>query len=521
MPAPIAWNRKPLSPNDFAPLPLSAILPRGWLREAVAAERPQSLDGRLAAAYALEDTAGIEAAGREVNALLLRTDTPDHDALRALMRYHGATGDSRVLRYLLGAMKALRAALDQAEPDPWQAADIGDTLHTALWLYNLTGQKALLALCRQLAAGAPDWMSTFHVFPQVKAVKDAPPPGTDAYARVNGAAIAASLKTPALQALFLGGLKNETAFRTGWDKLIKYHGAAHGLCNADPVLAGTNPSRAVEARTVAELLRTLEVLQWASGDPYVGDLMEETVYGALPAARGAQAANQLVPGDGEHATGMAQFAASLLTATADGGLAVWAYAPCEARWLLAGAPVRIEMETNYPHGEEITLRVRLKAPARFPVHLRVPLWAEGALLDVPGEHTRACEPGAFAVAEREWRDGDTLRLTLPMAVRTARWYHQTVSVQAGPLTFALPLAEGDPWNLALLPERGLHLERAGGTTVVRAHAAPVPAWKQSGGTPAPAPIQPAIHAAEAREITLAPYGTTCARMSQFPVGAPE
>ena len=38
-------------------------------------------------------------------------------------------------------------------------------MELALWLYNLTGQKYLLELCRKLRAQTLDWPNFFHTFP--------------------------------------------------------------------------------------------------------------------------------------------------------------------------------------------------------------------------------------------------------------------------------------------------------------------------------------------------------------------
>ncbi len=518
MPAPIAWNRSPLTPSAFAPLPLSAIIPKGWLQEAIAASAPKAMDERLIAAYLLGGDKAILEAEQPIEALMSREDALNAEAVRGLMAFHGATADGRVLRRMLRAAKALRERLQKEPLPPRRAADIGDMLHGALWLYNLTGQKGLLNFCKALKSQAPDWMSTFHVFPQTKEVTEAPSPETDAYARLHGATLAAALKTPALQALFEGGYKNETAFAVGWDKLLRHHGAAHGLFNADPLLAGGNPSRGVEASVVSELMRTLSVLQWANGAPFVGDLMEEIAYNALPAAKGVQSANQIVPRQGESADGIAQFAASLLTASSDGGLAVWGYAPCEARWLISGQTVRLVMETDYPHGEVIRMQIRLKEPARFPLRLRIPTWANGATLSICDEEPYCAKFGAFERVEREWRDNDTVTLTLPMEPRLLRWYHQSASVRVGPLALAFPVGEDVPWNWALLPDLGMAVLRDKGTTSVKAFAASVPDWRLSGDVPAPLPILPAVEGVSTREIVLIPYGETLARIGQFPIG---
>ena len=518
MPIPAAWNRAPLPPNSLTPLPPCAIRAAGWLRTQIERERPRNEEDRLLCAVLLGDAALERRAQAEAEAYL---DTEPQDCLgRAgwLMRYYGFRGDKRVPRALLCAVRSLYQALPGHPLSAQEAADISLPLQTALWLYNLTGQKGLLEFCRLLKAQAPDWTSTLHVFPQTRPVADAPDPQTDAYWRAHGVAVAAGLKTAGMQALFEGGLKNETAFSVGWSKLVHHHGAAHGLFNADPLLAGANPSRGLSPQVVVQMLDTLPALLWALGDPACGDVLESAVFNALPASRGLQRANQLLPGEGEPAAGWARYGASLWMAASDGGLAAIGYAPCQVRWRLCGHAVRLQVDTSYPAEERVRILVHTAQPAAFPIHLRIPAWAEGARWQVNGEEESAAAAGRFARVERVWREGDVLTLLLPMAVRTVPRYHQSLSVERGPLVYALAVEKETPWNLALLAGRGLEAGREDGLPVVYACAAATPSWERSGDVPAPPPVAPCVRAEDARRVRLVPYGVAGARIAQFPGG---
>lgn len=525
MPTPIAWNRRPLPRNFLAPLPLTAVRPAGRLAERVREEKTLGIDHRLAQAYVLADSGMMDAVQNELEERLPDvSDKLSGDMQRALKGYYGATGDKQTLAFLLQYKKLLYTALKESSfADTALAANIGECLHTAIWLYNLTGREFLLELCRMLKAQSPDWMSTFHVFPQTKPVSDPPAGGTDAYYRVYGPSIAASLKTPALQSLFEGGYKNETAFDVGLEKLHKFHGAAHGLFNADPFLAGGNPSRGMDAMVVTEMIHTLQALLWARGDAAYGELLEDIAWNALPAARGTQAANQLCASHGDAAEGIAGYAAYLWMAAQDDGLAAIGYAPCEVRWRLGGVPVRIVVETEYPFGETVRICVRVKSPARFPLHLRIPSWCPEARLSIGGKGGALEElrvtPGTFERVEREWQNGDTLTLALPMAVTLVSGYHQSISVRRGPLLYALPVEAETQWRLALLPGRGFECKQENGMPVLYGYTAPVPSWERSGDSPAPLPISPRIGGNEVRAVRLIPYGQTSARITQFPSGA--
>ncbi len=515
MPASIVWNRKPLPQRPFAPLPLSAVTPSAQLLSLVSDTPAAALDDRLAKAYLSGDAALKQAAEKEIEEVLAGC-APDRFALRALLRHHGATNDRRVPAFLMQHAKSVSSSARSAE----EAADAGDLLRALLFLYNLSGQQALLELCRKIKGQAPDWTSTFHVFPMTKPAPPGLLPGTDAYCRVSGATVAASLKIPALQALFEGGLKNENAFRVGFDKLIRCHGAAHGLFNADPLLSGANPSKTVDPETVSELLYTLETLLWASPDPAIADLYEAIAYGALPAAVGPQAANQLWAGHGARAGYAAAFAASQWMATSDGGLAAIGYGPCAVRWRLGGHAVRIAVETKYPYEDRVRVRIALKSPCRFPIRLRTPAWAEGASVAVCGEEATEMTPG-FCAVDREWRDGDTLDITLPSSVRTTSAYHQSLIVSRGPLTYALPVEAGAEWRYALLPGLGFEPSVEQGIPVVYAHAAPTDGWAERDGRPAPPPIAPQIDTTRAVRLRLVPYARTDRRIAQFPAAKPE
>ena len=61
----------------------------------------------------------------------------------------------------------------------------------------------------------------------------------------------------------------------------------------------------------------------------------------------------------------------------------------------------------------------------------------------PAVRGSAAGPAASSAIDREWKDGDTVRLTLPMQVAVRNWRHNadTVSVDRGPLTYSLKIGE--------------------------------------------------------------------------------
>ena len=122
------------------------------------------------------------------------------------------------------------------------------------------------------------------------------------------------------------------------------------------------------------------------------------------------------------------------------GIWVNLYAESEASIDVAGQSVSLSQRTRYPWDGQVELTVG--TAATFTLHLRIPQWATGATLSVNGEAQPAPQPGHYASIERDWRAGDQVSLTLPMAVR---WVHShprvlentgRVALLRGPLLYA-------------------------------------------------------------------------------------
>jgi hypothetical protein len=146
-----------------------------------------------------------------------------------------------------------------------------------------------------------------------------------------------------------------------------------------------------------------------------------------------------------HAMGWPYYAEELWHATGDGGIAATLYAASDVTAKVAdGKTVKIEETTDYPFGETIELKVTADAPATFPLYLRIPRWCDRAKVSVNGEELKTdAKPLAYAVIDREWKSGDTVTLTLPMKIGVRGWAKNkdSVSVDYGPLTFALQIGE--------------------------------------------------------------------------------
>jgi len=89
----------------------------------------------------------------------------------------------------------------------------------------------------------------------------------------------------------------------------------------------------------------------------------------------------------------------------------------ELAWREQG--LRLRQRTRFPEEEATRLELALDAPRRLALHLRRPAWAgAGFTVSLNGEpHPAAPDPGGYVVLEREWRDGDTVELRLPMSLR--------------------------------------------------------------------------------------------------------
>jgi DUF1680 family protein len=96
--------------------------------------------------------------------------------------------------------------------------------------------------------------------------------------------------------------------------------------------------------------------------------------------------------------------------------------------------VTLRQETNFPADGRVTIHVDPAEAARFPLHLRIPPYAQGATAQVGGETLGAAE-GDFLVIERTWTPGDRVELTLPFGL-TCQADANVTAITRGPLTYA-------------------------------------------------------------------------------------
>jgi hypothetical protein len=96
------------------------------------------------------------------------------------------------------------------------------------------------------------------------------------------------------------------------------------------------------------------------------------------------------------------------------------YTPSQLRW---NAPpdgrVLIEQMTDYPESGDVRIAVKPDRPREFAVNLRIPQWADDTTrILVNGQPIAvAAKPGQFAVVRRNWQDGDSIELKLPLTER--------------------------------------------------------------------------------------------------------
>ncbi|MGN0997486.1 MAG: hypothetical protein ACI4PG_11315 [Candidatus Ventricola sp.] len=606
------FARAPLAPGRFAPLPAGAVRAQGALRDRLLSLRggllsrcasvfPESgeqsaffggtLPGGMKAANLLEAMllTGALLADDELRRDALRLcgevvahqredgsfGAPDESfaargrMLRALTAAYTMSGDKQLLTFMLRYMKYLKERLSAQPLSAVDALHTGDTLEAGIFLYNVTGQKAILSVLMELVSQGADYTSLYHAFPyrtpisrtmSEEALRAAREGGSeDSYARhllrmADAANLCEGLRTSGLCGVLTGSGKHLSAAETGLARMNKFHGAVCGGVTGDPLLAGAHPSRGVSALSLAELAASLESLLTCPGGEQLADQLETVLYNGVAAAfspdgrsvQPIQQANQVLLSraerfplssqdaglfslqDGDALTALLaawpRFAASQWMLSRDDGLLAVSYAPCQVRYRLAGASVRLSVESRYPASGSVRITLRLDQSAAFPLHLRIPGWAEGATVASSGEILPA-QAGAILTLNRQWHDGDELLLTLPMAAQRISGFHQAVSVARGPLRFAYaPKTEaGEDGTLRAKPGFGAALPADApltameheGSVRIRTRLVPCPRWGMRGASCDQPPI--ALETSgETIPAELVPYAEAVIRLSALP-----
>lgn len=502
--------------------------------------------------------------------------------LKVLKQYYSATGDKRVInlmtRYFHYQLKELPTTpLNQWSW--WGSQRGGDNLMVVYWLYNITGDASLLDLAKLIHKQTYDWTDTLLKTDRIATAFS-----------FHGVNLAQGIKEPIIYYQQDPNEKYKESVKKGLNDIRKFLGQPQGMYGADELTHGKAPTQGSEFCSAVELMFSLENMMEITGDVEYMDHLEKIAFNALPTQASEdymtrqyyQQANQvmisrrsrnfittyqgtdqcfgLLTGfpccTSNMHQGWPKFTQNLWMASADRGVAALLYAPSSVTLDVAdGTLVEFVEETNYPFDENIHFTYKNKGPqVSFPFHLRIPAWCKGGVISINGEKWKEAKGGQVVKIDRTWKDGDKITLTLPMEISLDKWNENAVSVQRGPLTYALKIESkwekvknedhyGDyfevlpqtPWNYGLMDvkqedwqnafkvikketvsEKPWNLKNA--PIEIKAMAVQLPEWSIYNGNAGPLPYSPLKipESGKPVSVTLVPYGCTTLRISEFP-----
>ncbi|ACU60445.1 beta-L-arabinofuranosidase domain-containing protein [Chitinophaga pinensis] len=505
---------------------------------------------------------------------------PRMPMMYALQSYYEATGDNKVIPFFTRYFKYELANLDSVPLYEWSKSRTGDNIEIVFWLYNKTGDKFLLELAKKLDQQAYPWAdiytnNAFYHF------------GGDFHTK-HSVSVGQALKFPVLYAQLNHDDVYRQATQKGMAHLLRDHGLAGIIASGTEFLSGKSSFQGVETCTVVEWMQSLETASRIVHDAHLGDQLEKIAFNTLPAqfSRDIKShlyytqPNQLFCKHGNSGfdedydggillspysgmgccrynmhMGWPYFVKNSWALTSDKGLAVIAYAPVEVNTFVGeGVGVKLNVETNYPFEETIRIHVDPKKTAAFPLTLRIPAWCKSPEVSINGVKQNGVAAGDMLTLRRGWEKGDVVSLHFPMEVHFSDQVNQSVTVERGPLVYALKIDAAysvrkehpvkgffdyevkptSPWNYALAVDRNqaaqsVNVEQQAmpenpfvqATTPVRLKlkAQRLSSWRVSDNEmhAEEVPNSPVSSTAAQEEITLVPYGSENIRISNFPV----
>jgi len=567
---------------------------------------PYYLDGLVPLAFLLKDPRLIEKANRWIERTIANQQSngqfgprrnddwwPRMVMLKALSQYHEATRDDRVIqlmdRYFAYQLKELSwRPLREWGKYRWQ-----DEVLSIAWLQDRVGERRWLPLASLLQKQGYDWATQFKEFRYTQKMDRASlgftptDPLPDRAMQTHGVNNAMALKAGPVWSLFSSNPTDGLGLQIQLNALDQFHGLPNGMFSGDEHVAGLNPSQGIELCAVVEAMFSLEQSSAILGQAWIGDRLEKIAFNALPAAltddmwahQYDQQPNQIScslrerpwTSNGPESNlfglepnfgcccanlhqGWPKFASSLWMRDLEGGAVAGLYAPSEFRFNAgAGTAVVLVENTDYPFSEDIVITVQTQQPVQFPLSFRIPEWASNNSIQINGESTPTAISGSYATVRRQWKTGDRIEIHLPMRIRVRTGYRNSLSVEWGPLVFALNLKErwvklrqrgltadwqvltDSPWNFAIekdslrlitsasssaMPASSL-FSKSGNPVSVGVRARKLEAWKEMDSVAGELPQSPVTSTEPGERLTLIPYGAAKLRITSFPELQPE
>ena len=499
---------------------------------------------------------------------------PNMLALNVLQSWYEFSDDRRVIPFMT---RYFKWELNYPEQDflrgYWPPIRAGDNLESVYWLYNRTGEAWLLELAKKIHNHAADW--------------------TAGVANLHNVNFAQGFREPAEYWQQANDDKYLHASERDYDQVMGEWGQVPGGgfgADENARKGYIDPRQGFETCGIVEYMHSFEMLMKISGNPVWINRCEDLAFNSLPAAltpdlkglhyltcpnQVSLDRNDKSPGVQNGGTmfsysprevyrccqhnvamGWPYYAQELWLATPDDGLCASVYSASDVTARVGdGAHVTISEQTAYPFSDTIELKVATPRAVRFPLYLRVPGWCERPQLKLNGRAAGLqARPDSFIVIDRTWMNGERVALRLPMKVSLRVWHknHDSVSVDRGPLTFALQIGEkwqkyggSDQWpEMEVLPttawnyglvvdekdpsasikvtERDPLVNRPFSPTTVpielKTKARRIPQWKtDSKGLIEPLQQSPVKSDEPVETVTLVPMGAARLRISAFPV----
>lgn len=517
---------------------------------------------------------------------------PKFVMMKVFISYYEASHDERVIPFMRNYFQFCNKKLDDYKMNGWAQARGGDFAYAILWFYDKTHDDFLIELLDKVNKQTLEWTEMFEKFPFTHPTGyyykwDKIWNGTTRtllydvmqYHLTHIVNVTMGVKQPLMKYRASGEKRYLDAIYSGIKFLNKYHGQVSGVFAGDEHLNGINPTAGTELCSVVEYMFSLQVLLEATGDPLFADILERVAYNALPATISEdfkahqydQQANQVIVSlaernwynNGEDSNifgfepnfgcclanmhqGWPKFVKNAFLID-DNSIYASVYMPIEVETEINSKKIKIKSETYYPFRSDVKFSFNLNENNYFKFYFRIPIWCEKLSVYFNNEKVEYVRNGQWGLIEKEFKDKDNILINFNMPVIIQHgWYNNGVTVERGPLVFALKIKEKwvkmergikeypdyeiypeSPWNYALdlnsemiVVENNINSKQifthSNSPIVIKAKAFRVPTWKIEENSAGNLPVSPVTEYGDVETVELIPYGSAKLRISLFP-----